>query len=137
MKNQEETFLILVLLIIQSILIFFVALIYIVFDKNFFNLDKFIGTNSEATIGNIVTLFAGIRVFLVSTILYKRGYQSDILTFVLMYLIFTSFLRFYYQYLIETESEAKIMDYIDKFEDINTVLFFLSSAYILKFILFN
>lgn len=137
MKRQDESFLILVLLIIQSLFVFFRTLIYIIFDKHFLNLDASIGINNEATIEYVLTIFAVLRVFISGTVLYKRGYQYDILTFILMYLIFSSFLRFYYQYLVESKSQEKIKGYIDRYQDINSLVLFLSSAYILKYVLFN
>lgn len=137
MKRQNESFFIIVLLIIQSLFDFSRTLIYILFDQHFLNLDASIGINNESTIDYVLTIFAVLRIFISGTVLYKRGYQYDILTFILMYLAFSSFLRFYYQYLVETNYHPKIREYIDRYQDINTIVLFSSSAYILKYVLFN
>lgn len=129
--------LLLVLLIIQSILIFFRTLTYIIFDKNLLNLDEILtGKDSARYVEWILTMFAMVRLLIASIVLSKRGFKNDILSYAVSYLIFSSFLRFYYQYLIEVDYNSDAKHYIDRFQDTNAIILLFVSAYIIKFIFF-
>jgi hypothetical protein len=63
------------------------------------NIDYHLKKPNDEEIDYVLTLFATIRLFLCSTILYLRKFQNDILSYALGYLILSSLIRFYYQYL--------------------------------------
>jgi hypothetical protein len=129
--------LLLVLLIIQSILIFFRTLTYIIFDRHLLNLDEiYIGKNTERYIEWVLTMFAMVRLLIASIVLTKRGFKNDILSYAVCYLLFSSFLRFYYQYLLEFDDKSNAKIYIDRFQDTNAIILLFISAYIIKFIFF-
>ena len=92
--------------------------------------------NYDKNIELILLFFSVTRVFLVSLILYIRGFRNDILTYVLTYLAFTSFLRFYYHYLKKYNLQSKKIYYIDKFQDVNAIGLFFSSLYIIYYVFF-
>ena len=96
---NDANFLIIILLVIQAILIFFRTGLYIIFNKHFLNIDYHLKKPNDEEIDYVLTLFATIRLFLCSTILYLRKFQNDILSYALGYLILSSLIRFYYQYL--------------------------------------
>ncbi len=134
---KDDKTLLLVLLIIQSILILFRTMSYVIFDKHLLNLDEVIsGKDYEKTVDLVLTMFAVIRIVISTIVISKRGFNNDILTYALVYLIFSSFLRFYYQYLIQSKSNPKIKYYIDKYQDTNAIILLFISAYIIKFIFF-
>lgn len=132
MKNLTDTnFLIIILLAIQAILIFFRSGLYIIFDRHFLNIDNYFKKPNEKEIDYVLTLFATIRLVLCATILHLRKYQNDLLSYALLYLIFSSFVRFYYQYLATYNPESKNKKWVDRYQDINSLLLFVISGYIL------
>jgi hypothetical protein len=134
--NNIDTNLI-ILLVILSILSFTRTIIYVLFDMNLVALDKQLGFNFEPALNNILLIFAILRLLLATIILYKRTYQFDLITISLIYLIFTSFLRFYYEYLYLYKPRSKELYYIDKYQDVNAILIFTASAYIMYYIFFR
>jgi hypothetical protein len=137
MNKDSETNILLTLLIILTVLSFSRTLVYIIFDHDLFSIDKKLGFDSELIMQGILTIFAALRLLISSLILYKKHVRLDMITVVLLYLIFTSFLRFYYEYEYFTNTKSKVVYYIDKYQDINAVAIFLSSAYIMYYIFFN
>jgi hypothetical protein len=127
----------LVLLILLSITVFIRTLVYITFDSDMLDLDSYLNIETESTIDVILTFFAIIRLLLSTIILYKRSVGFDILSFGLIYLILSSFLRFYYQYLIYKNDHSKTRLYIDRYQDINALVLFLISLYIIKLVFFT
>jgi hypothetical protein len=127
----------LVLLILLSIIVFTRTLVYITFDADLLDLDKYLNIESESTVDVVLTIFAIIRLLLSAIILYKTSVRVDILSFALIYLIFSSFLRFYYQYLICKNDHSKTRRYIDRYQDINAVILFMISLYIIKHVFFT
>jgi len=127
----------LVLLILLSLTVFTRTLVYITFDSNMLDLDSYLNINAEPTIDVILTFFAIIRLLLSTIILHKRSVGFDILSLSLIYLIFSSFLRFYYQYLIYKNDHSKTRDYIDRYQDLNAGVLFIISLYIVKHIFFT
>jgi hypothetical protein len=85
----------------------------------------------------VLTIFAILRLYISSLVLIKRGLDYDMLTYVLLYLIFTSFVRFYYEYLYFYNPESKQKYYVDKFQDLNAITIFMASGYILYHIFFK
>ena len=133
-KMDNQT---LVLLILLSLTVFTRTLVYITFDSNMLDLDSYLNIESEPTIDVILTFFAIIRLVLSTIILHKRSVGFDILSLSLIYLILSSLLRFYYQYLIYKNDHSKTGDYIDRYQDLNAGVLFIISLYIVKHIFFT
>ena len=135
MKNfNDVSFTILLLFIIMTILLFFRTILYILFDENFLNLDsKYFKKSNKEDIDYIITFFAVIRVFLCFAIIYLLNFklQNNILSYSLLYLILSGFIRFYYQYTISYYPNSKIIKPIDRFQDVNAVLLFFVSLYVI------
>jgi len=137
MASKDEKTLLLQLLIIQSVLIFIRSTIYIIFDRNLLDLDrKILGKSNKPLIEWVLTVFAVIRLIIVSIIFMKRGFPNDILSYGLAYLLFSSFLRFYYQYLTLKHPTSKQIKFIDTKQDVNAVILFFVSVYIIKYVFF-
>jgi len=130
-KLADDNFLVIILLVIQAILIFFRTGLYMIFDRHFLNIDEYLKRPNDEEVDYILTLFAVIRLFLASTILHLRKFQNDLLSYALGYLILLSFVRFYYQYLRSFDRKNPIKKWIDRYQDINTLILFLISGYIL------
>jgi hypothetical protein len=137
MDHEQETNILLSLLIILSLLSFTRTLVYIIFDHDLLSVDKFLGFNSELIMQGVLTIFAILRLLICSLILIKKPFKINLITIVLIYLIITSFLRFYYEYLYFYKPNSKEKYYIDKYQDVNAILIFISSAYILYYIFFK
>ena len=118
MKNfNDVSFTILLLFIIMTILLFFRTILYILFDENFLNLDsKYFKKSNKEDIDYIITFFAVIRVFLCFAIIYLLNFklQNNILSYSLLYLILSGFIRFYYQYTISYYPNSKIIKPLPK-----------------------
>ena len=136
MNRSSEINILLTLLIILSVLSFIRAFIYIVFDNNLVDIDTKIGYNIEKFMEGIYLIFAILRLYICSIILIKREIHNDAITYIMFYLIYTSFLRFYYDYLYFNYPKSNQIYYIDKYQDVNAIFVFLSSAYIVKYIFF-
>ena len=81
-------------------------------------------------------VFSIVRFLLASIILYSRHFHNDMLSYVLVFLIFSSIQRFYYQYLYSIDSKSKIRYNLQEYQPLNTFLVFSSSLYIMKYVLF-
>ena len=130
-RLTDESFLIIILLSIQVILIFFRTGLYIIFDTHFLNIDGYLKQPNEKEIDYVLTLFAVIRLIISFTILRLRNFKNDILSYALLYLVFSSFVRFYYQYLTSYHPKSDNKYWIDKYQDINSGILFMISAYML------
>jgi len=138
MQKESDLNILLTLLIILSVVSFARSLIYIGFDNDLFDLgEKIAGFDTEPILQGVGLIFAAIRLLVIGLVLNKRGIQADMLTYVLLYLIFTILLRIYYVYLFFKDPKNKHVFVIDKYQDLNAILVFLSTAYILKFIFFG
>ena len=135
MSKKHDINILLTLLIILSILSFARTFTYILFDNQLVNADKYLGLNIDLILEAVLSIFSILRLYISSLVLIKRGLEYDMLTYVLLYLIFTCFVRFYYEYLYFFKPESKEKYYIDKYQDVNAVSIFLASAYILYSIL--
>lgn len=136
MNKDSETNILLTLLILLSILSFTRTFVYILFDNHLVDIDRKIGFNFEIILEGVLTIFAILRLYIASIVLIKRPFDFDLLSYVLIYLIFTSFLRFYYEYLYFFKPDSDEKHFIDKYQDVNAVLIFISSAIIIKHIFF-
>ena len=137
MSNKSDINILLTLLIILSVLAFTRTFTYLLFDKQFVNADKYLGLNLDIILEGVLSIFAILRLYISLLILIKRDIKYDLLTGALVYLIFTSILRLYYEYLYFYKPESKQKYYIDKYQDVNAVGIFIVSSYILYFIFFN
>ena len=133
---KQDSNILLILLIILSLLTFTRTQVYILFSNRFINLGKIAGLDIDDIFKKTMIVFAIVRFLLANIILYTRKFQNDTLSYVLVYLIFSSLQRFYYDYLIEHNSESKIKYYLKDFQPVNSFLILASSLYIMKYVLF-
>lgn len=136
MNKEKDIHILLTLLIILSVLSFIRTFFYIVFDNHLIDVDKKVGYDIEIIMEGILLIFGILRLYICSIILAKRGLHNDGITYIMFYLIFTAFLRFYYDYLYFNYPKSEKIRNIDKFQDVNAILIFFTSAYILKYIFF-
>jgi hypothetical protein len=137
MSKKPDINILLTLLIILSVVAFTRTFLYLLFDKEFLNSGKHLGLNVDLIMEGVLTIFAVLRLYISSLVLFKKGLDYDMITYVLLYLIFTSFVRFYYEYLYFYNPESKHKYYVDKFQDVNAVTIFIASGYILYYIFFK
>lgn len=137
MSYNDDKNTILLLLIVLSVLIFIRTTTYILFDANLFNIDETVFKDSnKETIELFQSIFSTIRIIIISVIFTKRGIRNDILTYLLGYLAFSAIINIYYQYLVTFNPTSPLIKVIDKKQDINSVILFIGSFYILKNIFF-
>ena len=137
MSNKSDINILLTLLIILSILTFTRTFTYLLFDKQFVNADKYLGLKLDLIMEGVFTIFAILRLYISVLVLIKREIKYDLLTTALGFLIFTSILRLYYEYLYFYKPDSKEKYYIDKFQDVDAFALFLSSSYILYYLFLN
>jgi len=137
MSKKPDINILLTLLIILSVVAFTRTFLYLLFDKEFLNSGKHLGLNVDIIMEGVLTIFAVLRVYISGLVLLKKGLDYDMITYVLLYLIFTSFVRFYYEYLYFYNPESKQKYYVDKYQDVNAVTIFIASGYILYYIFFK
>jgi hypothetical protein len=137
MSNKSDINILLTLLIILSILTFTRTFTYLLFDKQFVNADKYLGLKLDLIMEGVFTIFAILRLYISALVLIKREIKYDLLTTALGFLIFTSILRLYYEYLYFYKPDSKEKYYIDKFQDVDAFALFLSSSYILYYLFLN
>ena len=137
MSKKPDINILLTLLIILSVVAFTRTFLYILFDKEFLNSGKHLGVNVDLIMEGVLTISAVLRLYISSLVLFKKGLDYDMITYVLLYLIFTAFVRFYYEYLYFYNPESKQKYYVDKFQDVNAVAIFIASGYILYYIFFK
>ena len=137
MSKKPDINILLTLLIILSTLAFARTFSYILFDKQLVDADKYLGLNVDLIMEAVLSIFSVLRLYISSLVLIKRGLEYDMLTYVLLYLILTCFIRFYYEYLYFFKPESKEKYYIDRYQDVNAVSIFIASGYILYYIFFK
>ena len=137
MSKKPDINILLTLLIILSVVAFTRTFLYLLFDKEFLNSGKHLGLNIDLIMEGVLTIFAFLRLYISSLVLFKKGLDYDMITYVLLYLIFTAFVRFYYEYLYFYNPESKQKYYVDKFQDVNASVIFIASGYILYYIFFK
>ena len=133
---KQELFALVVLLIILSLTTFTRTLVYFLFRENVLNLT---GKPKEAVakyIDAVLAIFSVIRILLVFIILNKRGFQHDILTYVLLFLFLSALEGVFYDYSKKFNPQSNITKGLDKIQDVNTVMILASSLYIIKYIFF-
>lgn len=133
---KQDSNILLTILAILSIITFTRSLVYAIFTKEEIDMSKQSGINVEAILEKTLTIFSMLRIILASIILSVRGLHKDILTGVLVFLVFSSLQRFYYEHLISSAPQSMMAQYLDKYQPVNSVLLFVSSLYIMKYVLF-
>jgi hypothetical protein len=131
---KVESTIILILLAILSVSELTRSLVFVAFEDNIFNLDK--SPAMEDIIQKILLIFDTLPDILAIVILYYRQLQNDLLTYILIFFIIVSIQRFYYEYLYFYHPKSQTKIYLDKIQDIISIIVFLSSMYIMKFVLF-
>lgn len=133
---KQDSNILITALIILSLLTFTRTLVYILFSDKFINLGKIAGVDLDNVFKKTLLVFSIVRFLLANIILHTRKFQNDTLSYVLVYLIFSSLQRFYYDYLNRHNSDSKIRYYLEDFQPVNTFLILASSLYIMKYVLF-
>lgn len=138
MESNRDANLLLTLLILLSVIVFVRTVFFVLFDKRLFALDKNLGFNIQPIIQKfILPMFALLRVIIIFLFFSIKPVQADVISFVLIYILIMSFIRFYFVYLCIYYPESKQIEPIDRFQDINTSVQFITSAYIVYYIFFN
>ena len=138
MTKETTMNILLTLLIILSVVSFTRSLVYLFFDQNLFDItSKFAGFDTESIFQGIAIIFASLRLLIISLIFNKRGFKNDAISYILLYLLFIVILSFYYAYLFFNYPNSKQAYVIDTYQDLNSILVFFASAYIIKFIFFG
>lgn len=133
---KQDSNILLTILAILSIITFTRSLVYAIFTREEIDMSKQSGINVEAILEKTLTIFSMLRIILASIILSVRGLHKDILTVVLVFLVLSSVQRFYYEHLISSAPQSMMAQYLDKYQPVNSVLLFVSSLYIMKYVLF-
>ena len=132
---KQDSNILLTILAILSIITFTRSLVYAIFTREEIDMSKQSGINVEAILEKTLTIFSMLRIILASIILSVRGLHKDILTVVLVFLVLSSVQRFYYEHLISSAPQSMMAQYLDKYQPVNSVLLFVSSLYIMKYVL--
>lgn len=133
---KQDSNILLTTLAILSILTFTRSLVYVIFTVEEVQMSKQSGINIHEILDKILTIFSMLRIILASVVLGVRGLHKDILTGVLVFLVFSSLQRFYYEYMLSSAPQSKVTQYLDRYQPVNSVLLFVSSLYIMKYVLF-
>ena len=132
MNSKKEKTEVEILLILFSIVMFVGTFLYFVSDPNLLNTHLVSDTvDVKIRMGLLV-----IKFLLAIVILYKKTFAYDVLSIILIYVILSAIKSFYHRYLIYTNSNSKLIYYIDKYQDVNDVILLTMSLYILKLIFF-
>ena len=132
--------LVVILLTILSILVFLKTVPFIFLSSNMLNLDSYFGINIEPKLNffdpndfdqNFVSF--GF-IILAIIIVYKRNFHSDIINYVMYYLIIINLIRFYFVFFSQSQLMSVGFNNIIKFTMVNL---FLLSLYIIKKIFFK
>ena len=134
---KQDSNILLTILAILSILTFTRTLVYVIFGEEANIMSKQSGINIVEILARTLTIFSMLRIILAGVVLSLRGLHNDILTGVLVFLMFTSIQRVYYEYMRSSAPQSKVTQYLDKYQPVNSVLLFLSSLYIMKYVLFK
>jgi hypothetical protein len=138
MDSNRYTNLLLTLLIILSVLIFTRTIIFVLFDKHLFALDKNLGFDIQPVIQNfILPIYALLRIIIIFIFFSIKPVRVDVISIVLIYILIMSFIRFYFVYLCVYYPKSKQIEPIDRVQDINTSVQFVASTYIVYYIFFK
>jgi hypothetical protein len=133
---KQDSNILLTILAILSILTFTRTLVYAIFGEEAIVMSKQSGINVDEILDRTLSIFAMLRIILAGIVLGLRGLHKDILTGVLVFLVFSSVQRAYYEYMRSSAPQSKVTQELDKYQPVNSVLLFVSSLYIMKYVLF-
>jgi hypothetical protein len=131
--------LVVILLTILSILVFLKSIPFIFLSSEMLNIDKYFGANIEPKLNLFnpndfeQNLLLFMFIILAIFIVYKRKFQSDIINFIMYYLIIINIIRFYYVFFLPSQLTNIRFQNIAK---ITMVILFLLSLYVIKKIFF-
>ena len=132
--------LVVILLTILSILVFLKTVPFIFLSSDMLNLDSYFGINIEPRLDLFDPndfeqnfLCFGF-IILAIIIVYKRNFHSDIINYVMYYLIIINLIRFYFVFFSQSQLMSVGFNNIIKFTMVNL---FLLSLYIIKKIFFK
>ena len=132
--------LVVILLTVLSILVFLKTVPFIFLSSDMLNLDKYFGINIEPRLDLFDPndfeqnfLCFGF-IILAIIIVYKRNFHSDIINYVMYYLIIINLIRFYFVFFSQSQLMSVGFNNIIKFTMVNL---FLLSLYIIKKIFFK
>ena len=131
---KQDSNILLTILAILSILTFTRTLVYVIFGEEAISMSKQSGINVDEILDRTLSIFSMLRIILAGVVLGLRGLHNDILTGVLVFLVFTSIQRAYYEYMRSSAPQSKITQDLDKYQPVNSVLLFVSSLYIMKYV---
>ena len=132
MNSKKEKTEFEILLVLFSIIIFVGTFLYFVSAPNLLNTHLV----SDSVDVKIRMGLLVIEFLLAIVILYKKTFAYDVLSIILVYIVLSAIKSFYHRYLIYTNSNSKLIYYIDKYQDVNDVILLTMSLYILKRIFF-
>ncbi len=133
---NKESNILLIFLIILSLTTFTRTLVYYIFHTGLINFGTKSQEEIDKVIDKILLIFTIIRSILVIIVFYMRGFQNDILTYVLAFLFLSSTQRFIYQYSKKNYPNSNLYKALENFQDLNTNMVLLSSLYIMKYVFF-
>lgn len=131
---KTETNSVIIILVVLSILTFTRSLAYGLFSSDLTTLNKEDSVDDD--IKKVLFVLSMLRLILAIVVVTMRQIHNDVLTYVLMYIIISTVQRFYYEYMLKTEPNSNTTLYLQKFQAVNFGLLFLSSVYIMKYVLF-
>jgi hypothetical protein len=131
--------LVVMLLTIFSIIVFLRTTPYIFLSSDMLNVDKYFGKDIEPKFNIfdpndiIQNLFSVILIIIALTIVFKRDFHSDIINYIMYYLIILQIIRFYFVFFAQTQLTGLTFQ---SFSKITVITMFLLSLYIIKYIFF-
>jgi len=133
---NKDSNILLIILIILSLTTFTRTLVYYIFHTGLIDFGAKSKEEIDKVIDKVLLIFTTIRSILVLIILSMRGFQNDILTYVLAFLFLSSTQRFIYTYSKKNYPNSNLYKALENFQDLNTNLVLLSSLYIMKYVFF-
>ena len=132
MKAEPNS--VIIILVVLSILTFTRSLAYGMFSDDLTTLDKVDSVDDD--IKKVLFVLSMLRLILAIVAITMRQIRNDLITYVLLYIVISTIQRFYYEYMLKTEPNSNTTLYLKKFQAVNAVLLFLSSLYIMIYVLF-
>lgn len=131
---KTETNSVIIILVVLSILTFTRSLAYALFSDDLTTLDKVDSVDDD--IKKVLFVLSMLRLILAIVAVTMRQIHNDLITYVLLYIVISTIQRFYYEYMLKTEPNSNTTLYLKEFQAVNFGLLFLSSLYIMIYVLF-
>jgi predicted permease len=131
---KADTNSVIIILVVLSILSFTRSLAYGLFSDDLTTLNKVDSVDDD--IKKVLFVLSMLRLILAIVAVTMRQIHNDLITYVLLYIVISTIQRFYYEYMLKSEPNSNTTLYLKKFQTANAVLLFLSSLYIMKYVLF-